>query len=330
MNHVSLAQHGLPSLRHLARRAAERVLRVCIVFSLLLGLALAFAPDARVAAGGKPNAVATISILADFVRAVAGDSLVVQSVVNVGGDPHTYEPVPSDARRLASADIVFRNGLGLERWLDKLIGEARPDRPVVTLTQGLASLRVSDGQYRGETDPHAWMDPQLALIYVDNVERALAARFPRHAELYAANAKRYRAQLRALDQEIQQLMDSVPRERRQIVTTHDAFRYFSQRYGLMLVASIWGISTETEPSAREVAGIVAAIRKANVPAVFVETTINPKLMQRIAAEAKVRIGEPLYSDSVGVPGSGADSYIGMMRANARAIARSLSLPGSAP
>jgi len=328
MNHtVNLSPHGLPSPRGLAWRAAARVARAVLAFFCLLALATAF--EARAAAPVKPTAVATISILADYVKAVAGDTLVVDSVVHVGGDPHSYEPVPSDARKLANAQIVFRNGLGLERWLDKLIGQARPGRPVVTLAEGIASLQVSAGQYRGDVDPHAWMDPHLALVYVANVERALTARFPQHAALYAANAARYREQLRTLDREIVHLMDGVPRERRQIVTTHDAFRYFAQRYGLTLVASIWGISTETEPSAKEVAAIIGAIRQARVPTVFVETTINPKLMQRIAAEAKVKIGEPLYGDSVGVPGSGADSYVGMMRANAQSIVRGLSAPGSA-
>ncbi len=271
----------------------------------------------------KPVAVATISILADFVRAVAGDVLVVESVVHVGGDPHTYEPVPSDARRLARAAIVFRNGLGLERWLDKLVGAGTASRPVVTLTEGIASLRVASGSYAGAPDPHAWMDPVLALQYVGAVERSLAANFPRHAAAFAANATRYRAELAALDADIKTTLAAVAPARRQLVTTHDSFRYFSRRYGLTLVASIWGISTETEPSAQELARIVQAIRSSAVPAVFAETTINPKLMKRIAADAKVKLGEPLYGDSVGTPGSGADTYVGMMRANARAIARGL-------
>jgi ABC-type Zn uptake system ZnuABC Zn-binding protein ZnuA len=315
-------------LAPLAQAARRRVLRAAALF----GLVGAFAGfgDARAAEPAKPTVVATISILADFVSAVAGDTLVVETVVPVGGDPHTYEPVPSDARRLARAAMVFRNGLGLERWLDKLIGAARPDRPVVTLTEGFASLRVTEGAYAGDPDPHAWMDPHIAVRYVDAVERSLRAQYPRHAATYAANAARYREQLAALDRDLRTLMTGVPPARRQLVTTHDAFRYFAQRYGLTLVASIWGISTETEPSAREVANIVGAIRKSGVPAVFVETTINPKLMQRIAAEARVRIGAPLYGDSVGAPGSGADSYLGMMRANAQAIARGLSGPEGTP
>ena len=312
----------------LSRAALHRLLRPAALFAVIVALATTF--EASAGEPSKPTAVATISILADFVSAVAGDTLIVESVVPVGGDPHTYEPVPSDARKLAHAAIVFRNGLGLERWLDKLIGDARPDRPVVSLTEGFAGLRVTEGTYAGDPDPHAWMDPQIARRYVDAVEHSLRAQYPRHAATYAANAARYREKLATLDRDIRAMMNSVPAAQRQLVTTHDAFRYFAQRYGLNLVASIWGISTETEPSAREVAQIVSAIRKAGVPAVFIETTINPKLMQRIAAEARVRVGEPLYGDSVGPPGSGADSYLGMMRANAHAIARGLAAPGVAP
>ena len=304
-----------------ARAALHRLASALVVIGMAVALAQAL--EAKAAEPAKPVAVATISILADFVQAVAGDTLVVESLVPLGGDPHTYEPVPSDARRLARAAIVFRNGFGLERWLDKLIGDAKEGREVVTLTAGFAALRVTEGVYAGDPDPHAWMDPQIARHYVDAAEAALRARYPQHAARYAANANRFRAELGALDAEIRALMAKLPPARRQLVTTHDAFRYFARRYDLNLVATIWGISTEAEPSARQVAQIVGAIRKAGVPTVFVETTVNPKLMQRIALEAGVAVGEPLYGDSLGKPGSGADHYIGMMRANARAIARGL-------
>lgn len=310
-----------------ARAAVHRALRaVASLASMacLATLAQAFiVAGARAAPGDKPVAVATISILADFVRAVAGDKLEVQSIVHVGGDPHTYEPVPSDARRLAGAAIVFRNGLGLERWLDKLIGSSRAARPVVTLTDGIASLNVACGEYAGSPDPHAWMDPQLALQYVGAVERSLGEHFPQHRAAFAANAARYSAELGALDRDIAALLAPIPAERRQLVTTHDSFSYFSRRYELKLVASIWGISTDTEPSAQEIARIIGAVRASGVAAVFTETTVNPKLMKRIAADAKVRFGQPLYGDSVGAPGSGTDTYLTMMRANARAIANGL-------
>lgn len=289
------------------------------LFALLLAV-LAFASHAQTSARDEaPTAVASISILADFVRAVAGDRVRVISIVPVGGDPHTYEPVPSDARKLARAQIVFRNGLGLERWLDRLIGTNQPGRPVVTLTDGLQPIVEASGAYKGQPDPHLWMDPAYAVHYVRRAEQALAQRFPQHAAEFARNAGAYVAELGKLDHEFKQQLAKVPPARRRLVTTHDAYRYFCVRYGFELTASIWGISTETEPSAAEVGAIVNAIRASGVPTVFIETTINPKLMQRIAVDAKVRVGRPLYGDSVGAPGSGADTYVGMMRSNLRAI-----------
>lgn len=277
-----------------------------------------------VATNDRPTAVATISIIADMVRAVAGDAVTVISIVHIGGDPHVYEPLPSDARALARAHIVFRNGLGLERWLDKLIGDATAARPVVTVTQGLPALVQSTGGYQGDPDPHLWMDPVHAQVYVDNITAGLAGRFPRHAAAFRRNADDYRRRLHGLSGWIAAEVAAVPPARRKLVTTHDAFRYFGERFGFTVVATIWGISTEREPSAAELAGIIRAVREAAVPAVFVETTVNPKLMRRIARDAGVTLGRPLYGDSVGEPGSGAETYTGMMRANTLAIVEALS------
>lgn len=294
-------------------------LRMATALLLLLICISTAAAQSATARSEPPTVVASISILADFVRAVAGERVQVISIVPVGGDPHTYEPVPSDARKLARAQIVFRNGLGLERWLDRLIGADQSARPVVSLTDGLRPIVEASGTYKGQPDPHLWMDPTYAIHYVRRAERALSQRFPQHAAEFARNAQGYVEQLTQLDQEFKQQLATVPPMRRRLVTTHDAYRYFCTRYGFELVASIWGISTETEPSAAEVGAIVNAVRASGVPTVFVETTINPKLMQRIAVDAKVRVGRPLYGDSVGASGSGADTYIGMMRSNLRSI-----------
>lgn len=285
-------------------------------------LGLLGAPAEAAGAEERPLAVATISILADFVRAVAGDRLEVVSIVHVGGDPHTYEPVPSDARRIADADVVVRNGLGLERWLDRLIATGAKAQ-VVTATEGLDPLLQAHGEYRGHPDPHLWMDPRFADAYVRNIEAALSERYPSHAAEFAERARRYVERLEALDREIAGTLAGIERERRKLVTTHDAFRYFGRRYGVEVVATIWGISTEREPSAREIRAIVDGIRKHDVRVVFVETTVNPALMLRIAEETGIHVGAPLYGDSVGPPGSGADTYLGMMRANTRAVAEGL-------
>lgn len=274
-------------------------------------------------APSKPVVMATISVLADLADKIAGGAVQVQSIVPLGGDPHTFEPTPGTARGLARAQLVLRNGLGLEGWLDRLVGAGTPERPLVTVTDGLVVRRVRDGRSAEAPDPHLWMDPVLALGYVASIERALVARFPAHARHFRSNAELLAREILSLDAEARAMVDLLPQERRKLVTTHDAFRYFAERYGLKLVASIWGISTETAPSALEVARIVLAIRREGVPAVFGETTLSPRLMQGIAADAGVLMGEPLYGDSLGPPGSGADSYVGMMRANLRALARGL-------
>lgn len=280
------------------------------------------APAAAAGSEEPPLAVATISILADFVRAVAGERLEVTSIVHFGGDPHTYEPVPSDARRIADADLVVRNGLGLERWLDRLI-ETNAKTRVVTATEGLVPLVQADGDYEGHPDPHLWMDPRLAVAYVRNIEAALAERYPEHSAEFEQNARGYAERLEALDRDIAHELSGIEEEHRKLVTTHDAFRYFGRRYGVEVVATIWGISTEREPSAREIRTIVDGIREQGVRSVFVETTVNPALMLRIAEETGIHVGAPLYGDSVGPPGSGADTYVGMMRANASAVAEGL-------
>ena len=310
----STLEESSPRRARLGRTAAW--LAACVLLGPL------GSPAGAADGGETPLAVATISILADFVRAVAGERLAVISIVHVGGDPHTYEPVPSDARRIADADLVVRNGLGLERWLDRLIATNAKIR-VVTATEGLVPLVQADGDYEGHPDPHLWMDPRLAVAYVRNIEAALAERYPEHSAEFEQNARRYAERLDALDRDIAQALSGIEEERRKLVTTHDAFRYFGRRYGVEVVATIWGISTEREPSAREIRAIVDGIREQGVRSVFVETTVNPALMLRIAEETGIHVGAPLYGDSVGPPGSGADTYVGMMRANASAVAEGL-------
>lgn len=293
-----------------------------LLFAALLVLAGCTSPS-QGAAGDKPRAAVTISIIADMVKAVAGDAVQVESIVPIGGDPHVYEAKPSDARLVADAAIVFRNGAGLERWLDELIDTGVEDQPVVTATDGLQPLIQSEGQYAGDPDPHMWMDPQLASAYVDNITEGLSGLLPDEADEFAANAEEYKGRIAELDTQIRELVSTIPEANRKLVTTHDAFRYFGDRYGLQVIATIWGISTEKEPSADEVGTIVDAVRASGVPTVFVETTINPRLMERVATDAGVQVGTPLYGDSVGEEGSGAEDYIGMMLTNARSIAAGL-------
>ncbi|MBW3602687.1 MAG: zinc ABC transporter substrate-binding protein [Actinobacteria bacterium] len=306
--------HGRPSL--------PQGLPVAVV--VLAVLAAGCGPVSSVSqAAPRRTAVTTISVLADFTRAVAGDLVQVRSLVGVGADPHVYEPVPSDAAAVAEADIVVRNGLGLEVWLDPFIGASTPGRPVVTATDGLEPLPWKGVGHAGDPDPHMWMDPVLAADYVRGIRDGLAERWPRHSETFDRNAGRYLARLRGLNRRIAGRVATIPPASRRLVTTHDAFRYFGRRYGLAVVGTIWSVSTEREPSAHEVRRLVDAVEARGVPTVFVETTINPELMHQVARDAGVGVGRPLYGDSLGAPGSGADTYLGMMAADARRIAAGL-------
>lgn len=297
------------------RRAVTAWCAAAVVVGLLSGCGAEATND-----DDSLRAVATISIIADFVDQVGGDRVRADSIVGLDGDPHTYEPTPSDARKVGDADIVFRNGLGLERWLDKLIETSAEDRPVVTVTDGLPA--VVDAA-TDDLDPHLWMDPTLAAGYVEAIRDALVAWDPDGAAAYEANAETYLEDLAALDQWMADRFATVPADRRKLVTSHDAFGYLGERYGLGVVGSVWGISTEREPSAEEIGRLVDRVRSEEVPVVFVETTVNPKLMQRVARDAGIGVGEPLYGDALGGPGSGADDYLGMMRSNTERIVAGL-------
>jgi ABC-type Zn uptake system ZnuABC Zn-binding protein ZnuA len=296
--------------------------QVWLMAAVLLLCAGCGAASARAAAlgGDRPLVITTISILGDFTRHIAGEHVTVESVVGIGGDPHVFEPRPSDAAKISEADLVLRNGLGLEHWLDTLIEASGRTGPVVTVTEGLQPAASADGK---DPDPHMWMDPVLAGEYVDRIAEALADLDPAHRADFERNARSYRRLLDDLHDRTRARIDTVPVAQRRLVTTHDAFRYFGDRYGLEVVGTIWNVSTEREPSATEIAGLVDDVRAQGVVAVFVETTVNPDLMRQVARDAGVAVGRPLYGDSLGAPGSGADTYVRMMDENTRALVEGL-------
>ncbi len=287
-----------------------------------LVLLLAAGACASSSAGGADDerlrVVASMSVIADFAREVGGDHVEVTSLVPVGADPHVHEPTPADARAVDEADLVLGNGVGLEPWFDSLV--AGSDQQVITVTEELEGLVVDDED--GEPDPHLWMVPPLAAAYVERIAEELVALEPDLAEDVEAHAQRYVARLARLDDEIAETIAEVPEERRVLVTSHDAYSYFADHYDLE-VATVVGVSTEEEPSAARVQRLVDLVRDAEVPTIFVETTVNPAVIRRVADDAGVEIGDPLYGDSVGEEGSGADDYVGMMRANAEALAAGL-------
>lgn len=265
--------------------------------------------------------VTTTSIFEDMVKNVGADKVFTSSIVPVGSDPHIYEPRPSDVRMVASADIIFVNGLNLEGWILELIRNSGTKAPVITLTRGINPLKSS--QYENAFDPHVWMDASLGLMYIKNIVEALQSADPVHALIYEREFERYVQVIEETDSFIFESIASIPPEQRLLITSHDAFAYYGKRYGLDLSA-LMGISTEAEPQTSDMIRVARQIKQRKIPAVFIESTINPKLLEQIAKDHQIDIGGELYSDSLGPEGSGADSYTGMLRYNTDVITRALS------
>ena len=303
-----------------------RLLSLIALTLLWITPALAAKGEAR-----KLVVVASTTQIADFARQVAGDRLVVRSILAPGADPHTYQPTPDDVQIVLGADLCLENGLHLEgkNWMGALAHDAR--KPLVTVTRGLAPLALgASGQ--SVPDPHAWFSPANAAIYVNNTVQALEKLDPAHAGEYRSRGKLYLQQLRVLDSWIRELVNRIPPQRRILVTTHDAFNYFCREYRFnpdndyLSIAPV-GWSTGSEVGAgmtpERHRQVVESIRKARAQAIFVETTINPKQIREIARETGVKIGGELYSDSMGTAGSAAESYLGMMRENVLLIVQAL-------
>jgi zinc/manganese transport system substrate-binding protein len=283
----------------------------------LIALAL-MAATAPARAGDRLNVVASFSILGDLVRNVGGTRVNVTTLVGPDGDVHVYVPTPADAKKIADAKLVFVNGLGLEGWLPRLVQSAGNKAVIITATAGIAPLKLGS-----DADPHAWQSPLNAKIYVANIRNALVAADPADAEAFKSNANAYLAKLDALDGEVRQAVAQIPESRRKVISTHRAFGYFAATYGVEFVAPL-GVSTESEASARDIAGIITQIRAAKIPAVFLENISDPRLIRQIAAETGARVGGTLYSDSVTGEKGDSPTYIDMVRHNIKALTSALS------
>ena len=277
-------------------------------------LAMAIAP---VRAQQRVNVVASFSILGDLVKNVGGDRVNVTILVGPDGDVHVYTPAPADARKIADAKLLVINGLGLEGWLPRLLQSAGSKAPIVTATKGIAPLKLGS-----DADPHAWQSVANAKIYVANISDALVAADPAGAEVLRANAQAYLAKLDALDREVREAVANIPPGRRKVISTHDAFGYLAAAYGIEFIAPL-GVSTESEASARDIAGIIREIRTEKIPAVFLENISDPRLIRRIAAETGARVGGTLYSDSLTSEKGDAPTYIELVRHNIKALTGAL-------
>ncbi|OYT99692.1 MAG: metal ABC transporter substrate-binding protein [Burkholderiales bacterium PBB1] len=267
--------------------------------------------------------VATFSVLADIAREVGGTAVEVSALVGPNADAHVFEPTPSDVRRVAGADLVVTNGLRFEGWIDRLIKASGYRGPVVVASRGVALRQLSGG-----ADPHAWQDLANGQRYAENVRAALvaalAAKSPERAAEVDTRAAAYLQRLAALDRDIRARIAAVPAERRRVITSHDAFGYFAAAYGITFIAPR-GWTTGSEPSADAVARIVRQAREAKASALLVENISDPRLIERIAREAGLKVGGKLYSDALSLPGTDADTYLHMFEHNVRTLVEAMSL-----
>lgn len=266
--------------------------------------------------------LSSFSILSDFIAEVGGDRVHITTLVLPGEDAHNFQPRPSDARRLRDAKLVVASGLGFDPWMQRLARSAGYTGALVIASDGIEPIAALDAHdhghgkeaHRDAIDPHAWQDVRKAAQYVANIARALAEADPAGAQTYQDNARRYQAELAALDAEIRQTLARIPPDRRKVVSGHDAFGYFSHAYGVRFLAPA-GISNQSEASASGVARLIRQLRKEQVPAVFVENIADPRLIERIRKESGARLGGTLYSDALSPPDGPAATYVAMMRHN---------------
>ena len=282
---------------------------------ILLCALLLIAPPLH--AAERLNVVASFSILGDFVRNVGGDRINLTTLVGADSDVHVYTPAPADAKRIADAKLVIVNGLGLEGWLPRLVQSAGSKATVVTASAGITPLKLG-----AAADPHAWQSIPNAKIYVTDIANALATAAPDDADVFRAQAKAYLEKLETLDREVREAVAKIPPDRRKVISTHDAFGYFSAEYGIQFIAPL-GVSTETEPSARDIAAIIGQIKAQKIPAVFLENISDDRLIRRIAAETGARVGGTLISDSLTGEKGPAPTYIDMVRHNIKALTSAL-------
>jgi len=315
-------------------------MRLPLLLLLAAGLVVASGcGDGDDSASGESalTVVATTTHAADLARQVAGDRASVDGILSPNADPHAYEPRPSDAAALSEADLVVRSGGDLDHWLDELVENAGADPEQLTLIDSVETIE-GDHEHEGEeehaeeeehegdeVDPHWWQDPRNALLAVEAIRKAMVKADPDGRATYDRNAAAYERTLRRLDSDVERCIERVPADKRKIVTTHDALGYFADRYGIEVIgAVIPSLSTQAQPSAKDVDELVGLIEDEGVEAIFPEAAVSQKLERAISREAGAEVGGTLWADSLGPDGSGAETYVDAIRADAETLAEGMS------
>ncbi len=297
-----------------SRRSVLNLAAALGAAALLSTTASAQAPAAR----KQFRVVTTFTIIQDIAQNVAGTAAVVESVTKPGAEIHEYQPTPLDVVRAQSADLVLWNGLNLERWFEKFLENVK-DVPSAIVTEGIEPMGITEGPYTGNPNPHAWMSPTNALIYIENIRKALAKHDPANAETYAQNARAYAEQIQALDEPIRKRLASIPESRRFLVTSEGAFSYLTRDYK-MREAYLWPINADEQGTPQQVRKVIDLVRKNKIPVVFSESTISDRAAKQVARETGARYGGVLYVDSLSAANGPVPTYIDLLKVTVETIA----------
>lgn len=304
-------------------QTATARLALALLVGLLTGCRQPPPRSSAISRDGRPLVLTTFTVLADMARNVAGDRLQVRSITRLGAEIHGYEPSPSDLEAAQGADIIVRNGLGLERWADRFI-QASGNRFEVTLSDGMKPLLIEGDIYSGKPNPHAWMSPQRAQHYVNRLVLAFSALDPAGTASFRANGEAYKRQLGQLDADLREALAGVPPAQRLLVSCEGAFSYLAHDYGLE-EAYLWPVNAESQVTPRRMARLIETVRRRRVPAVFCESTVNANAQQEVARAAGARFGGTFYVDSLSDASGPAPTLLKLQRHNVELIVKGLGL-----
>lgn len=288
------------------------------LFALLSVMLLAAAP----ASAEKFRAATTFTIIADMAQNVAGDAAEVVSITKPGAEIHNYAPTPRDIVGAQEADLILWNGLNLELWFEKFFNNLS-DVPAVTVSDGVEPMGIAQGPYEGKPNPHAWMSPSDALIYVDNIRDAFVKYDPANADIYRANAEAYKAEITAAVAPLREVIEAVPEERRWLVTGEGAFSYLARDFG-MKELYLWPINADQQGTPSQVKAVIDAVNEHNIPVVFSESTVSSDPSEQVARETGARYGGALFVDSLSEADGPAPTYLDLLRVTTQTIAEGLS------
>jgi len=286
-----------------------------------LGLASLALPALPIRAQGRLKAVTSFTIIADMARNIAGEAADVVSITKPGAEIHNYQPTPGDLIGAQGAGLILWNGLNLEQWFAQFLSRME-GVPSAVVTEGIAPIGIGEGPYQGKPNPHAWMSPKDALIYVENIRKAFAAADPANADTYSANARAYGERITAKLAPIRAALDAIPSERRWLATSEGAFSYLARDLGLREL-SLWPINADQQGTPQQVRLMIDAVRENAVPAIFSESTISPKPAQQIARETGIAYGGVLYVDSLSDAGGPVPTYLDLLKVTATTIVKGL-------